>query len=115
MFFWKKKPKVKAKEITDNNFNDVVLKSDKPVLVDFWGENCGPCRVLGPFVDNIANKYKENATVVKLCVNHNPKISRKYKIRSVPTILFFHKGELVEKYTGLIPQPNLEKILESYM
>ena len=93
-----------ALEITDANFEELVLKSDKPVLVDFWAEWCGPCRMVGPVVEDISKDYSGRAVVGKVNVDNNPGISMKYGIRNIPALLFFNKGEIVDKQIGAVPK-----------
>ncbi len=93
-----------ALEITDSNFEEVVLKSDKPVVVDFWAEWCGPCRMVGPLVDQLGEEYKEQAVVGKVNVDYNPEVSLKYGIRNIPAILFFKDGQVVDKQIGAVPK-----------
>ena len=100
-------------ELNDANFNEIVLKSEKPVMVDFWAEWCSPCRMVSPIVSEIADEYKEKAVVGKLDVDNNPTVSAKYCIRSIPTILFFKNGELADKQVGAVPKSNLVSKLES--
>ena len=90
-----------ALEITDANFEELVLKSDKPVLVDFWAEWCGPCRMVGPVVEELSTEYAGKAVVGKVNVDNNSGISAKYGIRNIPTLLFFKNGEVVEKHVGV--------------
>jgi len=104
-----------ALELTDSNFEEVVLKSEKPVIVDFWAEWCGPCRMIGPLVNEIGEEFKEKALVGKLDVDSNPGVSIKYGIRSIPTILFFKDGEVQEKQVGACPKSTLVKKLESIL
>jgi thioredoxin 1 len=93
-----------ALELTDSNFDEVVLKSDKPVLVDFWAEWCGPCRMVGPVVEELSKDYEGKAVVGKVDVDSNPGISMKYGIRNIPTLLIFKGGEVVDKQVGAVPK-----------
>jgi thioredoxin 1 len=103
-----------ALELTDSNFEDIVLKSDKPVIVDFWAVWCGPCRIIGPIVQEIGEEYSDQVVVGKLDVDNNPDVTRKYGIRNIPTLLFFKNGEVVDKQVGSVPKPVLVKKLEQY-
>ncbi|HQH42071.1 MAG: thioredoxin [Bacteroidales bacterium] len=91
-------------EITDSNFDQVVLQSDKPVMIDLWAEWCGPCRVIAPFVHEIAEEYQGKIVVGKMDVDENTQIPAKYGVRNIPTILFFKNGELVDKQVGAVPK-----------
>lgn len=102
-----------ALELTDQNFDEVVLHSDKPVIVDFWAEWCGPCRMVGPIVEEIGNDYTEEVVVGKLDVDSNPNVTRKYGIRNIPTVLFFKNGEVADKQVGAVPKSNLVNKLEA--
>lgn len=104
-----------ALELTDANFEELALKSDKPVLVDFWAVWCGPCRIVGPVVEEIGKEFAEKTVVGKLDVDHNPEIARKYGIRNIPTILFFKNGEVVDKQVGSVPKQVLVNKLDSLM
>lgn len=104
-----------ALEITDANFEELVLKSDKPVLVDFWAEWCGPCRMVGPVVDEISKDYEGKAIVGKVNVDHNPNISMNFGIRNIPTLLVFKDGKVVDKQVGVAPKNILTSKLEAHM
>ena len=104
-----------ALEFTDGNFEDLVLKSDKPVIVDFWAVWCGPCRIVGPIVQELGDEYGDKVLVGKLDVDHNPKTAMNYGIRNIPTILYFKNGEVVDKQVGAVPKAVLAKKLEALL
>jgi thioredoxin 1 len=93
-----------ALEVNDNNFEEVVIKSDKPVLVDFWAEWCGPCRMIAPIIEEIAEQYTGKALVVKCDVDNSPGIAARFGIRNIPTVLFFKKGQIADKQIGAVPK-----------
>ncbi|TVR40068.1 MAG: thioredoxin [Cryomorphaceae bacterium] len=103
-----------ALELTEANFEEIIA-SDKPVLVDFWAEWCGPCRMVGPIVEELANDYDGKAIVGKVNVDHNPGISSKYGIRNIPTILFFKNGEIVDKSVGAVPKNVLAEKINNHL
>ena len=104
-----------ALEITDSNFEEVVLKSGKPVLVDFWAEWCGPCRMVGPVVEELAKEYEGKAVIGKMDVDNNPKIATEYGIMSIPALLFFKDGKVVDKQVGAVPKHVLANKLEAQL
>ncbi len=104
-----------AVEFTDSNFEELALKSDKPVLVDFWAEWCGPCRMVGPVVEELATEYDGKAVIGKVNVDQNPEISSKYGIRSIPTILFIKGGEVVDKQVGAVSKDVLAGKIDSQL
>ena len=104
-----------AMQFTDSNFEELVLKSDKPVMVDFWAEWCGPCRMVGPVVEELAKEYDGKAVIGKVNVDENAQVSMKYGIRSIPTILFFKNGQLVDRSVGAVPKAALASKLQAQM
>jgi thioredoxin 1 len=104
-----------ALELTDANFEELVMKSDKPVLVDFWAVWCGPCRMVGPVVDEIHNEYEGKDIVLKVDVDNNPEIASKFGIRNIPTILFMKNGEIVDKQVGAVQKATLAEKLDAML
>jgi thioredoxin 1 len=104
-----------ALEFTDANFDELVLKADKPVIVDFWAVWCGPCRMVGPIVEEIGKEYEGKVVVGKLDVDSNPAIAGKFGIRNIPTLLYIKGGEIVDKVVGAVPKQVLVKKLEAIM
>jgi len=93
-----------ALEITDANFEEIVLNSDKPVLVDFWAAWCGPCKMLGPVIEQIGKEYEGKAVVGKLDVDANQQYAAQFGVRNIPTVLMFQNGELVGRQVGVSPK-----------
>lgn len=104
-----------ALEFTDSNFETDVMASDKVTLIDFWAEWCGPCRAVGPLVEELANEYQGQANVGKVNVDENPGISQRFGIRNIPTILFIKNGEVVDKQVGAVPKSVLEDKLKAHL
>ena len=104
-----------ALEFTDSNFEALALKSDKPVIVDFWAEWCGPCKMIGPAVEEIAKEYDGKAVVGKLNVDENPQVASKYGIRSIPTILYIKNGEVVDKQVGAVAKNLIVQKLQAQL
>ena len=104
-----------ALEFTDANFAELAEKSDKPVIIDLWAEWCGPCRMVGPIVEELAKEYEGKAVIGKLDVDNNPVTTNKFAVRNIPTILFMKNGEIVDKQVGAVPKSvlvgKLEKLL----
>lgn len=103
-----------AQEFTDSNF-DEILQTDKVVMVDFWAEWCGPCKLIGPSVEELSQQYADTAVIGKLNVDHNPQTSFKFKVRNIPTVLFIKNGEIVAKQVGAVPKSVLEDKLKEAM
>ncbi len=101
--------------VSDATFESEVLKSDKPVLVDFWAPWCGPCRMIAPIVEELANDYDGKAVIAKVNVDDNPKISMQFGIRSIPTLLIFKNGQVVDQIVGAVPRGVIENKLKSQL
>ena len=102
----------KAVEITDSNFNDIVSKNSV-VLIDFWAEWCGPCRMIAPMIEELANDYDGKAVIGKLDVDNNQESSVKFGVRSIPTLLIFKDGEMVDRHVGAVPKETLASSIDS--
>lgn len=104
-----------ADHVTDKDFEEKVLKSDSPVLVDFYAEWCGPCKAMAPLIDELAKDYEGKAGVLKLNVDENPESSQKYGVMSIPTLVLFKGGEEVERMSGTVPKDALAEKLDSLL
>lgn len=102
-------------ELTEANFEENVLKSELPAIVDFWAEWCGPCRTIGPIINEIGSFYAGKVVVGKVDVDNNPGIAGRFGIRSIPTILFIKNGQVVDKQVGAVPKPVIVKKVESML
>ena len=107
--------RIMALEITDSNFDELVLKSDKPVVVDFWAEWCGPCKMIGPLINEMSKDYEGKALVGKVNVDQNANVSAQFGVRSIPTVLFIKNGEVVDKSVGAVPKSTLESKLKALL
>ncbi len=104
-----------AIELTDSNFEELVLKSTQPVLVDFWAEWCGPCRMVGPIVEELATEYEGKAVIGKVNVDLNSNVSAQFGIRNIPTLLIFKNGEIVDKQVGAVPKSVLKSKIDAQL
>ena len=104
-----------ALEITDSNFEELVIRSDKPVMIDFWAVWCGPCRMIAPIVEEMSGEYKDKAVIGKVDVDSNPGIAMKYGIRNIPTVLFVKNGEVADKQVGAAPKQRFVEKLEKLL
>tara|TARA_B110000977_G_scaffold192532_1_gene266189 strand:- start:1065 stop:1391 length:327 start_codon:yes stop_codon:yes gene_type:complete len=104
-----------ARDVTDQNFATEVLASEKPIMVDFWAEWCGPCRAVSPILDAIATEHSDKIDVVKLNVDDNPETAMKYQVTSIPTMKIFRGGEVVKTVIGAKPKPALESDLSEFL
>lgn len=102
-----------ALEITDGNFEEVVIQSDKPVLIDFWAVWCGPCRMIAPFVEEMAKEYDGKAVIGKVDVDSNPEVAARFGIRNIPTVLFVKNGQVADKQVGACPKSVLTGKLDA--
>ena len=101
--------------LTDATFETEVVQSDQPVLVDFWAPWCGPCHTVAPVIEALAEEYDGKAKIAKLNVDDNPQISQRFNVRSIPTLMVFKGGELVETAVGARPKAQLEQLLDQYV
>jgi thioredoxin 1 len=104
-----------AIEITDANFEELVVKSDKPVMIDFWAVWCGPCRMIAPIVEEMSGEYEGKAVIGKVDVDSNPNVAMKYGIRNIPTVLFVKNGEVVDKQVGAAPKASFTAKLNALL
>ena len=101
--------------LNDNNFDEIVLKSEQPVMVDFWAVWCAPCRAIAPYVEQIATEYEGRALVGKVDIEQSPDVASKYGIRNIPTLLFFKDGKLVDKHVGMATKAALANLLNAQL
>ena len=104
-----------ALEITDANFEETVLNSSKPVMVDFWASWCGPCRMVGPIIDEISTEYADKAVVGKVDVDANQEFAAKYGVRNIPTVLVFQNGEVVGRQVGVAPKASYTDAIDALL
>ena len=104
-----------AKKVTDQNFNEEVIESSKPVLVDFWAEWCGPCKMIAPSLEELANDYKDSIDVAKLNVDENPTTASSFSIRSIPTLLIFKDGSPVSQIVGAVPKSAIKSKIDEVL
>ncbi len=104
-----------AMQVNERNFEDEVLQSDIPVLVDFWAPWCGPCKAIGPVIDELAEEYADRVKIVKMNVDDNPTTPGKYSIRAIPTLILFKGGEIVDQVTGAVAKSNLEQMMSKVL
>ena len=102
-------------EVNDSNFDQDVLKSDKPVLIDFWAAWCGPCRALAPIVDELATAYEGKVTVAKMDVDRNTATPMRYGVRGIPTLLVFKGGQVKEQIVGYVPKEQIQKAIDRHL
>jgi thioredoxin 1 len=102
-------------EVNDGNFAKIVLGSSRPVLVDFWAQWCAPCRALAPIVEAVAERYAENAQVVKLNIDGNPSVVEKFRIEAIPTLIVFQDGEEKERIIGAVSQDTIARAIDAHL
>ncbi len=115
--FWKKNktPKYEAPQITDDTFNELVLESKVPVLLDFYADWCSPCKVMGPIINELSEEFQGRALVAKIHTERNPKLTQHFKIKSIPTLIIINNGNMFERFQGVVPKPNLVELLEIHI
>ncbi len=101
-----------VQQVTDNDFEQAILKAGKPALVDFWAPWCGPCRIIGPIVEELAPSYHGRAVIAKMNVDDNPQIAQRLGVTSIPTLMMFKDGKLVDRVVGAMPKGELQKFIE---
>jgi len=99
-------------EVNDDNFDKEILKSDKPVLLDFWAPWCGPCKAIGPVIDGLAADYGDRVTFAKMNVDDNPATPSQYEVRAIPTLMIFKDGKVSEQATGMMPKTKIEDLIK---
>ncbi|NMB36973.1 MAG: thioredoxin [Bacteroidales bacterium] len=104
-----------ALAVKDSNFQEIVMASDKPVVVDFWAPWCGPCQMISPIIEEMAVKYEGKVVISKCNVDENSVIPMKYRVMNIPTILFFKNGEVVDKVVGAVPKKDLDNKIASLL
>ncbi len=104
-----------AKSVDHNNFEKEVIETDKPVLIDFWAAWCGPCRILSPVIDEVAEEVGDKAKVFKVNVDENPELSQKFRITSIPSLLFFKNGQLAQKQIGVQSKVTIKKTIDDLL
>lgn len=104
-----------AKSISDSNFHKEVINAENPVFVDFWASWCGPCKMLAPVIDEISKEYGDKVKFVKVNVDENPESANKYGIASIPTVMVFKEGSVVETLVGFRPKAALEQVVKKYL
>ena len=102
-------------KITDENFDTEVLKSSKPIVVDFWAEWCGPCKQIGPILEEISEEKKSTVRILKLNIDENPEIPQKYNVRGIPTLMLFKEGKLIDTKVGSLPKSVLSDWIDSFL
>jgi thioredoxin 1 len=102
----------KAQAVTDGDFTKAVLESSVPVLIDFWATWCGPCQMMGPVIDTVADEYAGKVTILKMNVDENPVTPAKYGVRGIPTLILFNKGEVVDRIVGAQPKGSVDILLK---
>lgn len=100
-----------VQQVSDSDFDKSILQSDKPAFVDFWAPWCGPCRIIGPVVEDLAPSYEGKALIAKINVDENPETAQKYQVSSIPTLLMFKDGKVVDRALGALPRTELEKFI----
>jgi thioredoxin 1 len=101
-----------VKQVSDSDFDSAILQGGKPAFVDFWAPWCGPCRIVGPIVEELAPSYKEKAIIAKINVDDNPGIAQRYGVTSIPTLMMFKDGKLVDRAVGAMPKAALQNFID---